>query len=126
MTIDLSDYSYYIRPGFTDMRKRPCSLAGLVSSEMGHDPYDRSVYLFCGRSRKTIKALACDGTGWLVLTKRLVVEGTFRWPQGLEECVGLDVGQRCRPAGWTASRQQRPQVVHAMGQVCRMRLETMS
>ena len=93
MTIDLSDYSYYIRPGFTDMRKGPCSLAGLVSSEMGHDPYDRSVYLFCGRSRKTIKALAWDGTGWLVLTKRLVVEGTFRWPQGQEECAGLDVGQ---------------------------------
>ena len=75
MTIGLSDYSYYIRPGFTDMRKGPYSLAGLVSSEMGHDPYDRSVYLFCGRSRKTIKALAWDGTGWLVLTKRLVVGG---------------------------------------------------
>lgn len=42
MTIDLSDYNYYIRPEFTDMRKGPCSLMGLVSSEMGHDPYDRS------------------------------------------------------------------------------------
>lgn len=77
MRIDLSDYNYFIRPGFTDMRNGPCSLTGLVSSEMGHNPYDRFVYLFCGRSRKTIKALVWDGTGWLVLTKRLVVEERF-------------------------------------------------
>ena len=46
MSIDLDRYEFYIRPGYTDMRKGVCSLAAFVEQEMGKDPYDHSVYLF--------------------------------------------------------------------------------
>ena len=50
MEIRLEDYQYYIRPGYTDMRKGPTSLAYLAQYEMGLEPFSKSVFLFCGRS----------------------------------------------------------------------------
>ena len=92
MEIRLEDYQYYIRPWYTDMRKGPTSLAYLVQYEMGLEPFGKSVFLFCGRSRRTVKAIVWDRNGWLCLSKRLDCGMPFIWPRTGEDArrVRLD------------------------------------
>jgi transposase len=42
------------------------------------------LFLFCGRKADRIKALYWDGTGHILLTKRLA-EKRFQWPRTKEE-----------------------------------------
>ena len=60
MLLDLDSFTYYIRPVFTDMRKGPVALAYIVEECMKHDPFNKSVYLFCGQNRKTVKTIIWD------------------------------------------------------------------
>ena len=48
MEIKLEEYEYYIHPGYTDMRKQARTLALLVQNEMELNPFDRSIFVFCG------------------------------------------------------------------------------
>ena len=73
-------YAIYIKPGITDMRKRAESLSLLVRSEMGMDPMERSIFIFCGRDHRRITAIAWDGNGWIEMSKRLCCGMGFRWP----------------------------------------------
>lgn len=61
--IDFNTYEYYIRPGVTDMRKGAHGLALIVQNSMGMEPYSRSVFLFCGRNRKTVAYGVRNWTG---------------------------------------------------------------
>ena len=54
------------------MRKGPTSLAYLVQYEMGLEPFSKSVFLFCGRSGKTVEAIVWNRNGWLCLTLPLL------------------------------------------------------
>lgn len=87
MNIDIESYDIYIRPGWTDMRKQSRSLALLVQTEMGLDPFDKAVFIFCGRSREIIKALCWDGTGWLEVVKRFENCDKVRWPSNGEKAM---------------------------------------
>ncbi len=60
MDIKLEEYDFYIRPNVTDMRKGSTSLAYIVQNEMQLRPFDKAVFVFCGRSKKTIKAIVWD------------------------------------------------------------------
>lgn len=92
--IDFRTFDYYIRPGVTDMRKGPHSLAAIVMREMGLTPYDgRSVFLFCGRSRKTVKAIFWDRNGWYEIAKRLECREGFKWPQTEESARRVTLDQ---------------------------------
>lgn len=91
--IDFETYDYYIRPGATDMRKGARGLALIVQNDMGKQPYGRSVFLFCGRNRKTVKAIAWDRNGWVEVTKRLECPQGFRWPQSEEAARKVSLGQ---------------------------------
>ena len=53
----LKEYNIYIKPGFTDMRKRAGSLSLLVRSEMGMDPREKSIFIFCGGNKRRVTAL---------------------------------------------------------------------
>ena len=55
--------NYYIRCGYTDMRKQIDGLAALVKLEYGMELDEHSIFLFCGRKADRIKALYWDGTG---------------------------------------------------------------
>ena len=76
--------NYYIRCGYTYMRKQIDGLAALVRLEYGLELNEESLFLFCGRKADRIKALYWDGTGHVLLTKRLA-EKRFQWPRNQEE-----------------------------------------
>lgn len=88
--LDWNSYTYYVRPGRTDMRKGSRSLAVLVLSVMGKDPCSKSVFLFCGKSRKQLKALVWDNGFWVMA--RRIERGTFRWPDTEEEAAEISLG----------------------------------
>ena len=76
--------NYYIRCGYTDMRRQIDGLAALVRLEYGMELDEESLFLFCGRKADRIKALYWDGTGHVLLIKRLA-EKRFQWPRNREE-----------------------------------------
>ena len=84
MLFDYTGYSFYIRPGATDMRGGAQRLAQLILSKMDLDLYSKSVFLFSGKSRSSIKILVWDGNGFWLHTKKLY-KGTFAWPKSEEE-----------------------------------------
>ena len=61
----------YIACGYTDLRRGIDGLATLVKSQFQMDPFQRALFLFCGRRRDRLKALYWEGAGFLLLYKRL-------------------------------------------------------
>jgi len=80
MFIDLEKTSIYVKPGATDMRKAINGLSILVSESMEMNALSGSVFVFCSRNRKVLKALYWDGTGFWMMVKRLEVH-RFPWPR---------------------------------------------
>ena len=72
--------NYYIACGYTDMRKQIDGLAAMVEMQFGQTLKETSIFLFCGRRSDRIKALYWDGTGYVLLYKRLQ-EKQFQWPR---------------------------------------------
>jgi transposase len=79
MTVDLNKVRIYIRPGHTDLRKAVNGLTMVVQEQMGQDPFNESVYIFCNRDRRVIKAVWWDRTGFWLSQKRLERD-RFPWP----------------------------------------------
>lgn len=62
----------YIAVGYTDLRKGIQGLSQLVGIKFDMDPYEKDVlFLFCGKRSDRIKGLVWEGTGYLLLYKRL-------------------------------------------------------
>ena len=80
--------NFYIRCGYTDMRKQIDGLAALVRLEYGMELTEESLFLFCGRKAERIKALYWDGTAHVLLTKRLA-EKRFQWLRNPDELKNL-------------------------------------
>ena len=83
MTIDLSTVRIFLRPGHTDMRKAVNGLTSIVQEGMFCDPFSGSVYIFCNRERKLLKAVYWDKTGFWLSQKRLE-QDKFPWPDTVE------------------------------------------
>jgi transposase len=101
--VDLSAVKIYVRPGRTDLRKATNGLAALIQEEMGQDPLGGSVFLFCNRSRKLLKAVWWDKTDFWLSQKRLE-QDRFPWPeyeQAAEELrmllAGIDFWKAHKP-----------------------------
>jgi transposase len=75
----------YIASGYTDMRKSVDGLSAIVQQNFQLNPFQNSLFLFCGRRRDRMKALYWEGDGFLLLYKRLE-SGHFQWPTS-EEAV---------------------------------------
>ena len=80
--------NYYRACGYTDMRKQIDGLAALVELQFKQKLDERSIFLFCGRRADRIKALYWDGTGYVLLYKRLQ-EKRFQWPRNEQELKQL-------------------------------------
>ena len=74
----------YIVCGYTDLRRSIDGLAAIVKQNYGINPYNRSLFLFCGKRRDRIKGLLWDEDGFLLLYKRLN-DGGFQWPRSESE-----------------------------------------
>lgn len=82
----------YIACGYTDLRRGIDGLAGLVQQQFQLNPFQRALFLFCGRRRDRIKGLYWEGDGFLLLYKRLE-EGSFQWPRNGTEARELTAQQ---------------------------------
>jgi len=80
MINDLSQVRIFLRPGTTDLRKAVNGLSVIIQETMKEDPFNGSVYLFCNRGKKLLKAVYWDKTGFWLSQKRLE-KNRFPWPQ---------------------------------------------
>jgi len=64
MIFDLSKARIFLRPGITDLRKAVNGLSVIVQEDIEQDPFSGSVFLFCNRGRKLLKAVYWDRTGF--------------------------------------------------------------
>ena len=71
-----------------DFRKAAQGLAAIVERELGHNPFDGSLYAFTNRQRNKIKCLLWEDNGFILYYKALAEE-KFRWPRRGEELIAL-------------------------------------
>ena len=88
MIIDINRVRIFVRPGITDLRKAVNGLSVIIQNEIKQDPFSGSVYLFCNRGRKLLKAVYWDKTGFWLSQKRLE-KNKFPWPQDKNEAIEL-------------------------------------
>jgi transposase len=92
MFLDWSAVRIFVRPGATDLRKQINGLAAMAQGEMSQDPFSGSLFLFCNKTRKILKALYWDRTGFCMWQKRLE-RHHFPWPKTEEAAKEIVVDQ---------------------------------
>jgi transposase len=92
MLLDLSTIEIYVRPGHTDMRKAINGLTVMVQDYMDQNPLSGSLYLFCNRQRRILKALYWDRNGFCLWQKRLE-KHKFPWPMTQEDARQISTEQ---------------------------------
>ena len=66
----------FVRREPTDMRSSYDSLAALAEKVLGQNPRSGHLFLFINKRRSSCKCLYYDGTGFIIIAKRLD-KGTF-------------------------------------------------
>ena len=82
----------HLAAGRTDLRKGIDGLAAQIQTVLREDPFSGHLFIFRGRSTHTIKILTYDGSGFLLLQKRLT-QGKFIWPNQNEGVVLISRAQ---------------------------------
>lgn len=62
----------YITYGYTDFRKQTYSLIALIESGFKANPYNGSAFIFCNKTRTSIKVLVYDKNGFVLAQKTLL------------------------------------------------------
>lgn len=79
----------FIACGYTDLRKGIDGLANIIGTKFDLNPFQKNVlFLFCGKRTDRIKGLLWEGTGFLLLYKRLESR-SFTWPRTREEAAEI-------------------------------------
>lgn len=87
-----SGVQVYMVTGYTDLRRSIDGLAMIVQAQLKLDPFNKALFLFCGRRCDRIKGLLWEGDGFLLLYKRLD-NGKFQWPRNETEAKLLTTQQ---------------------------------
>ena len=75
-----------------DFRRGADSLAAMVQSGLGQDPFCGTVFVFRSKRADRVKMLVYDGTGLVLIWKRL--EGAkFKWPTISDGVMRLSAAQ---------------------------------
>lgn len=75
--------------GTVDLRKGIDGLAMIIGDKYKQNPFEKgTLFLFCGQRSDRIKGLLWQGTGFLLLYKRLE-DGRFSWPRTTQEAAEL-------------------------------------
>ena len=99
-----------------DFRKGMDSLAALVQEHLRLDPFSGAVYVFRPKRADRVKLLIWDGTGLVLVYKRLEA-GKFRWPRiedGVMKLSPAQLGALFEGLDWSrvhARRVRRPTAV---------------
>jgi transposase len=75
-----------------DFRKGADGLAALVREQLRHDPFSGMIIVFRSKRADRLKILAWDGSGLVLLWKRLE-HGAFRWPPISDGVMRLSASQ---------------------------------
>ena len=75
-----------------DFRKGGDGLAALVQEQLRHDPFSGTIFIFRSKRADRLKILAWDGSGLMLLWKRLE-QGAFRWPPITDGVMRLSASQ---------------------------------
>jgi len=75
-----------------DFRRGADSLAALVREELQHDPFSGTLFIFRSKRADRLKLLAWDGSGLMLVWKRLE-QGAFRWPPISDGVMRLSASQ---------------------------------
>lgn len=75
-----------------DFRKGMVGLAALIQHELHLDPFSGMLFVFRCKRADRIKLLLWDGTGLVLVTKRLE-QGQFRWPRVGDGVMKLSAAQ---------------------------------
>jgi transposase len=75
-----------------DFRKGADGLAALIREVLGHDPFCGTIYVFRAKRADRVKIVAWDGSGLVLLWKRLE-QGAFRWPPISDGVMRLTASQ---------------------------------
>lgn len=75
--------------GAVDLRKGIDGLAMIIGDKYKQNPFEKgTLFLFCGQRSDRIKGLLWQGTGFLLLYRRLE-DGRFSWPRTTQEAAEL-------------------------------------
>jgi transposase len=75
-----------------DFRRGADGLAATVETVLRQDPFSGTLFLFRSKRADRIKLLVWDGTGLVLIWKRLEA-GAFRWPPITDGVMRLSGGQ---------------------------------
>ena len=75
-----------------DFRRGADGLAALVREALGEDPFSGTIYIFRSKRADRVKMVAWDGTGLVLLWKRLE-SGAFKWPPVTDGVMRLTSAQ---------------------------------
>ena len=102
-------------PAPADLRKGFDGLQALVAAQLCRDPLSGDCYLFVNRTRRRAKVLLWDGTGVVLVAKRLE-QGSFRWPRisdGVMRLTSSQLSALLEGLDWTRVRAVRVQAPQA-------------
>jgi transposase len=101
-----------------DFRKGADSLAALVTTAFGADPFSGVVYVFRAKKADRIKLIWWDGTGLCLMAKRLE-QGGFCWPalhDGVMRLTAAQLGALLEGLDWRRVHAgRRPRVPQLAG-----------
>src|SRR6202007_230934 len=75
-----------------DFRKGAEGLVALVQEQLRHDPFSGTLFIFRSKRADRLKILAWDGSGLMLVWKRLE-QGAFRWPPISDGVMRLSASQ---------------------------------
>ncbi len=88
MMLDWATVRVFVKPGPTDMRKPINGLSILVTEDLAMDPFSGSLFLFCNKHKRILKAIYGDKNGFCQWMKRLEKD-TFPWPMKASEATEI-------------------------------------
>ena len=98
-----------------DFRKGMDGLAAVLRESLGSDPYSGVIYVFRARRADRVKLLLWDGTGLVLVGKRLE-KSSFRWPtisDGVMRLTSSQLSALLEGLDWTRVRAVRVQAPQA-------------
>ena len=78
----------WLAAGYTDLRAGVNGLASLIQYTFNRNPFSNCLFLFCGRRADRCKALYWDGSGFVLIYRRLE-NGRFQWPRKEEALIDI-------------------------------------